>query len=223
MPNKTLSLAMVIFISAVTVASSFAVLIPQKTEIQVTKRPQEKLQSEVKEVVEKNVDSTEPVQKTKKVAVANPIQKQEQPVAPKAPEKAQVKQPPAKAQKPYRRVELPWRDIQLLAHMVQGEARGEPFIGKVAVASVVINRLQRPNFPDTVAGIIYGAGEFCTVRDGQINLPPNSESYRAVQLALGGWDPSYGSLYFYNPARSTSKWIFSRPIRVQYGQHVFAG
>ena len=213
MPNKTLSLAMVIFISAVTVASSFAVLIPQKPKIQVANRSElkEKPQPEVKQAAEEITPPKEPVQR------------QEQPVAPKAPEKAQVKQPPAKAQKPYRRVELPWRDIQLLAHMVQGEARGEPFIGKVAVASVVINRLQRSNFPDTVAGIIYGAGEFCTVRDGQINLPPNNESYRAVQMALGGWDPSYGSLYFYNPARSTSKWIFSRPVRVQYGQHVFAG
>ena len=214
MPNKTLSLAMVIFISAVTVASSFVVLIPEEPKIQVAHMPEpkEKLEQPTEQAPEKTTTPKEPVQK------------QEQPVAPKAPEPAvQVKQPPAKAQKPYRRVELPWRDIQLLAHMVQGEARGEPFIGKVAVASVVINRLQRPNFPDTVAGIIYGAGEFCTVRDGQINLPPNSESYRAVQMALGGWDPSYGSLYFYNPARSTSKWIFSRPIRVQYGQHVFAG
>lgn len=209
MPNKTLSLAMAIFVGLVTVASSFAALIPtEEPKLEVAKLPEPKAQP-VKEVKRKPVTTKEQITKPQ--------------VAQKPTQPVQVSEPKVEPKKPYRRVDLSWRDIQLLAHMVQGEARGEPFIGKVAVASVVINRLQRANFPNTVAGIIYGNGEFCTVRDGQINLPPDSQAYRAVELALGGWDPSYGALYFYNPARSTSRWIFTRPILVKYGQHVFAG
>jgi spore germination cell wall hydrolase CwlJ-like protein len=209
MPNKTLTLFMAIFVGLTTVASSFAALIPNEPKGEPAKLPEPKAQP-IKQAEEKTEPAKEPttVQREQQVAQSRPVQ---------------VSKPEVEQKRPYRRVELSWRDIQLLAHMVQGEARGEPFIGKVAVASVVINRLQRPNFPNTVAGIIYGAGEFCTVRDGQINLPPNSEAYRAVELALRGWDPSYGAIYFYNPARSSSRWIFTRPILVKYGQHVFAG
>lgn len=211
MPNKKLSLLVAIFISAVSTVSSFAVFLPaEETKPQVSARPKQKKQAEVQVAEEKPQVKREKVQEAPQEA--REVSREQKAVTP-APE----------PERPYRRANLTWQEIKLLAHMVQGEARGEPFIGKVAVASVVLNRLEAANFPDTVAEIIYGKGEFCTVRDGQINLPPDGEAYRAVELALGGWDPSYGALYFYNPARSTSKWIFSRPVTVKYGQHIFAG
>lgn len=211
MPKKILSLALAFLIGAGTLASSIAVLLVPGPKEPAPKAPKQKV--EVVKVVEKKQEPKNQVVETR--------QEPERPSKVQEPVKQIANTP--KPQKPYRRAQLSWQEIQLLAHMVQGEARGEPFIGKVAVAAVVLNRLERPNFPSTVAGIIYGQGEFCTVRDGQINLSPSSEAYRAVEQALGGWDPSYGSLYFYNPARSTSKWIYSRPVNVKYGQHVFAG
>lgn len=113
-------------------------------------------------------------------------------------------------------------DYQLLAHLIAGEARGEPYLGKVAVGAVVMNRVKSPLFPKTMAGVIYEPWAFTSVMDGQINLPPDPESYRAAQDALSGWDPTYGALYFYNPARVTSPWIYSRPITTVIGNHYFA-
>ncbi len=113
-------------------------------------------------------------------------------------------------------------DYQLLAHLIAGEARGEPYLGKVAVGAVVMNRVRSPKFPSTIAGVVYEPWAFTSVADGQINLPPDSGCYRAAQDALSGWDPTYGALYFYNPARVTSLWVYSRPVTIVIGSHYFA-
>lgn len=113
-------------------------------------------------------------------------------------------------------------DVYLLAKAVHGEARGEPYLGKVAVAAVILNRVADPRFPDTIAGVIYQPGAFTAVSDGQINLTPDEESLRAARDALNGWDPTYGAVYYYNPAKATSAWIWSRPVHLVIGRHHFA-
>jgi len=114
-------------------------------------------------------------------------------------------------------------DEQLLARVVNGEARGEPYEGQVAVASVIINRTRDPKFPKTIVGVIYQPTAFTAVSDGQINVPidPNSTVVRAVRDALNGWDPTNGCLYYWNPATATSKWIWSRTIVKKIGKHYF--
>ena len=113
------------------------------------------------------------------------------------------------------------QDIQLMAQTVHGEARGEPYIGQVAVAAVIINRVESPLFPDTVSGVIFQPGAFTAVSDGQIWLTPNETAYRAVRDAINGWDPSGEAIYYFNPATATSKWIWSRPQIKQIGKHIF--
>lgn len=110
----------------------------------------------------------------------------------------------------------------LLARLVHGEARGEPYTGKVAVAAVVLNRVRSAAFPNTISGVIFQAGAFDCVRDGQIWLTPDSESLRAANDALAGWDPTAGCIYYYNPATATSSWIWSREVRLSIGAHAFA-
>lgn len=112
-------------------------------------------------------------------------------------------------------------DLYLLAKCVHAEARGESYIGKVAVASVILNRVASPDFPNTVYGVIYQPWAFTCTVDGQIDLEPDNASYQASQDALNGWDPTYGCLYYYNPAIATSSWIFNRPIVTTIGDHVF--
>ena len=112
-------------------------------------------------------------------------------------------------------------NLYLLAKCIYAEARGEPYIGKVAVGAVILNRVKHPDFPNTIAGVIYQPGAFTAVSDGQINLSPDSEAIRAAQDAMNGWDPSYGSLFYYNPAKATSAWIYSRKVNVTIGRHVF--
>lgn len=113
-------------------------------------------------------------------------------------------------------------DLYLLAKCVHAEARGEPYVGQVAVAAVILNRVKDAAFPNTISGVIYQPWAFTAVNDGQINLEPNSTAYQAAQDALNGWDPTYGCLYYYNPVTATSKWIFSRQTVVTIGKHVFA-
>ena len=113
-------------------------------------------------------------------------------------------------------------DIELLARLIHGEARGEPYVGMVAVGAVVLNRVKSSRFPNTLAGVIYQAGAFDAVSDGQINLTPNEQSRRAARDALNGWDPTGGCLYYYNPATATSSWIWSREVRLTIGGHSFA-
>ncbi|MGN0997352.1 MAG: spore cortex-lytic enzyme [Candidatus Ventricola sp.] len=113
-------------------------------------------------------------------------------------------------------------DVELLARLIHGEARGEPYVGMVAVGAVVLNRVRSSKFPNTIAGVIYQSGAFDAVQDGQINLTPNEQSRRAARDALNGWDPTGGCLYYYNPATATSKWIWSREVRLNIGAHSFA-
>ncbi len=113
-------------------------------------------------------------------------------------------------------------DLYLLAKCVYSEARGEPYEGQVAVAAVVLNRVESPQFPNTIAEVIYQPWAFTAVHDGQINLEPNSTAYSAAKDAMNGWDPTYGCLYYYNPTTATSEWIFSRTTVVTIGKHVFA-
>lgn len=113
------------------------------------------------------------------------------------------------------------KDLYLLSCCIYGEARGESYTGKVAVAAVVLNRVRSSKFPNTISGVIYQAGAFTCVADGQINIGTNDECTRAAQDALNGWDPSCGALYYYNPVTATSSWIRNRPILVTIGRHVF--
>ena len=112
-------------------------------------------------------------------------------------------------------------DLYLLRCCVYGEARGESYTGKVAVAAVVLNRLDSSKFPNSISGVIYQKGAFTCVDDGQINLGTNDECTRAAQDALNGWDPTGGALYYFNPKTATSKWIWSRPQLVTIGKHIF--
>lgn len=109
----------------------------------------------------------------------------------------------------------------LLGRAIHGEARGEPYVGKVAVAAVILNRVENPAFPNSIAGVIYQPLAFTAVADGQINLAPDAESLKAARDALNGWDPTYGSNYYWNPATATSKWIWSREKVIEIGKHWF--
>ena len=114
-------------------------------------------------------------------------------------------------------------DIQLMARAINGEARGEPYEGQVAVGAVILNRVKSPNFPNTIAGVIYQKGAFTAVSDGQINAPISEDSsvYKAAQDAKNGWDPTGGCIYYFNPATATSNWIWSRPLVKTIGKHRF--
>ena len=112
-------------------------------------------------------------------------------------------------------------DIYLLARCVYGEARGEEYLGKVAVAAVILNRVDDPNFPNSVSGVIYQPGAFDAVADGQINLAPDEECIRAARDAFGGWDPTNGCLYYYNPQTATNKWMLAKEVTLVVGKHSF--
>lgn len=113
-------------------------------------------------------------------------------------------------------------DLYLLAKCIYAEARGEPYIGQVAIGAVVLNRVESSSFPNTIAGVIYQPYAFTAVSDGQINLEPNDTAYKAARDALNGWDPTNGCIYYYNPSTATSAWIWSRPIMLSIGRHNFA-
>ncbi len=114
-------------------------------------------------------------------------------------------------------------DLQLMARAINGEARGEPYEGQVAVGAVILNRVKSPQFPNTIAGVIYQAGAFTAVADGQINVPieEGSTVLKAAQDALNGWDPTGGAIYYFNPNTATNKWIWSRPLIKTIGKHRF--
>ena len=112
-------------------------------------------------------------------------------------------------------------DVQLLARAINGEARGEPYEGQVAVGAVILNRVKDPKFPNTIAGVIYQSGAFTAVADGQINVPieEGATVVKAARDALNGWDPTDGAIYYFNPATATNKWIWSRPLIKTIGKH----
>ena len=113
-------------------------------------------------------------------------------------------------------------DLYLLAKVVYAEARGEVYEGQVAVAAVVLNRVKSSSFPNTLSGVVYQPWAFTAVQDGQINLEPNQTAINAARDAMNGWDPTHGCLFYYNPAKTTSKWIYSRQVVTTIGSHVFA-
>ena len=112
-------------------------------------------------------------------------------------------------------------DIYLIARAVYAEARGEEYLGKVAVAAIILNRVDDPNFPNSVSGVVYQPGAFDSVSDGQINLAPDEECRRASREAFGGWDPTNGCVYYYNPQTATNKWMLSKEVILTVGNHVF--
>lgn len=112
-------------------------------------------------------------------------------------------------------------NLNLLSRVIYGEARGEPYTGQVAVGAVVMNRIKSSSFPNTLSGVVYQSGAFDAVKDGQVNLTPDSTARKAAQDAMNGWDPSYGAIYYFNPSTATNKWIWSRPMTVTIGKHRF--
>lgn len=112
-------------------------------------------------------------------------------------------------------------EVDLLARVISAEARGEPYSGQVAVGAVILNRIEHPSFPNTLSGVIYQKGAFSCLTDGGINAPVADSAYKAAREAISGSDPSGGAIYYYNPAKSTSQWIFSRPVITVIGEHRF--
>ena len=112
-------------------------------------------------------------------------------------------------------------NLYLLAKLVYGEARGEPYKGQVAVAAVVLNRVKSSTFPNSVSGVVYQSGAFSVVSDGQINLSPDETAIKAARDAINGWDPTGGCLYYYNPAKTTNKWMLSHAVKTVIGTHAF--
>ncbi len=112
-------------------------------------------------------------------------------------------------------------DVALLAKVISAEARGEPYSGQVAVGAVILNRVNNPSFPNTIAGVVYEPGAFTCMVDGQIDQPVADSAYQAARDALNGADPSGGALYYFNPDTATSAWIWSRPLITVIGKHRF--
>jgi N-acetylmuramoyl-L-alanine amidase len=129
--------------------------------------------------------------------------------------------PAAPPKKTYHAAGVSSNDLKLMANAVYGEARGEPYIGQVAVAAVILNRTKSPSFPNTPAAVIFEPRAFTAVADGQIWLTPNATASKAVNDALKGWDPSGGALYYFNPDTATSGWIWTRPQIKKIGKHIF--
>lgn len=116
-----------------------------------------------------------------------------------------------------------WDEVNLISRLIMGEANGEPFAGQVAVGAVILNRVRDPQFPNTVPGVIYEPWAFESVENGLIwSDVPSPTNIRAAELALNGWDPTYGALFFWNPSAAVSPWVWTRQIITQIGQHVFA-
>lgn len=112
-------------------------------------------------------------------------------------------------------------EAELLAQVISAEARGEPYIGQVAVGAVILNRVEHPSFPDTIAGVVYQSGAFTCMTDGQIHEPTADSARRAAQDVLNGYDPTGGALYYYNPAKTSNAWMHSLPIITTIGAHRF--
>ncbi len=112
-------------------------------------------------------------------------------------------------------------DVQLLAKTISAEARGEPYEGQVAVGAVILNRVEHASFPDTISGVVYQPGAFSAVRDMNWSQPVAASAEKAARDAINGWDPSGGAIYYYNPAKTSNKWMRSRPVIKTIGNHLF--
>lgn len=112
-------------------------------------------------------------------------------------------------------------DVYLLARIIGAEARGESYVGQVAVGAVVLNRVRHSSFPDSIAGVVYQSGAFSAVRDSNWNVAPNDTAKKAARDAINGWDPTGGAIYYYNPAKTSNRWIRTRPVVTTIGRHVF--
>lgn len=112
-------------------------------------------------------------------------------------------------------------NINLLARIISAEGRGESYVGQVAIGAVICNRIEHPSFPDTLAGVIYQNGAFTALSDGQFNQPVTESAYSAARDALAGWDPTGGAIYYYNPAKTSNRFIYSRPVIAVIGDHRF--
>jgi N-acetylmuramoyl-L-alanine amidase len=112
-------------------------------------------------------------------------------------------------------------DVYVLSKIIAGEARGESYVGQVAVGAVIVNRVRNPNFPNSVYGVVFEPGAFTAVSDGQYYSEPTDSAVKAARSAISGWDPTGGAIYYWNPATATSKWIWSRKIITRIGKHVF--
>ena len=112
-------------------------------------------------------------------------------------------------------------DLYLLAKVIAAEARGEPYTGQVAVGAVVLNRVSHASFPDTIPGVIYQSGAFTCVTDSNWKVEPTAEAKKAARDAINGWDPTGGAIYYYNPKKTSNKWMLSRPVLVTIGGHRF--
>lgn len=112
-------------------------------------------------------------------------------------------------------------DVYLLARIIGAEARGESYVGQVAVGAVVLNRVRHSSFPDSIAGVVYQSGAFSAVRDSNWNVAPNDTAKKAARDAINGWDPTGGAIYYYNPAKTSNQWIRTRPVVTTIGRHVF--
>lgn len=171
-------------------------------------------------------DRKQPIQNNQQAQNNRPNQTRQnaQPAPAKQPAKKPAKQQAKVSNKPTA-VNVPngysQNDIQLMANAVHGEARGEPYIGKVAVAAVILNRVASPSFPNTISGVIFEPGAFTAVADGQIWLTPDEISKKAVIDAINGWDPTGNAIYYFNPNTATSGWIWSRPQIKRIGKHIF--
>lgn len=121
------------------------------------------------------------------------------------------------------RMDVSREEIILLARIINGEARGESFRGKVAVGAVIINRVESDSFPNSIREVILQRNQFSCLLDGQANFYPQKSSIDAARAALLGYDPTYGSLFFYNPKVATNvQWISTRPVVASIGDHIFA-
>lgn len=112
-------------------------------------------------------------------------------------------------------------DIYLLAKVIAAEARGESYTGQVAVGAVILNRVEHSSFPDSISGVVYQAGAFSCVTDSNWKVEPTDTAKKAARDAINGWDPTGGAIYYYNPAKTSNKWIRTRPVIVTIGSHVF--
>lgn len=112
-------------------------------------------------------------------------------------------------------------DVYLLAKVIAAEARGESYTGQVAVGAVVLNRVSHASFPDSIAGVVYQPGAFSCVNDSNWRVEPTPESKKAARDAINGWDPSGGAIYYYNPRKTSNKWIRTRPVIATIGSHLF--